>query len=175
MSNVRGYTLIELLVVISIIAIMAVVGFVNFKNFSASKVTEKAVGQVQTLLRLAQSNASSGTVCGSVGGVTWSLILKADKKNIDLVCGALDAPQLQKTYTLENAEIDSIKCSTTAAAFNPPLTISYAHLSGKMAFSSTEGCVGSAADLIITLKNKINPSAAQKTLTISKGGAIDVR
>ena len=67
MKSARGFTLIELLVVIAITSILAVMGFVNFKDFSSNQISVKAAGEIQTILRLAQSNATSSTLCDSKG------------------------------------------------------------------------------------------------------------
>ena len=61
--NGAGYTLVELLVVISILAVLGVFVIVNFKNFAQDQVINKSIGQMQSVLRLAQSNATSGAFC----------------------------------------------------------------------------------------------------------------
>ncbi len=167
-----GYTLIELLVVISIISIMSVVGFVNFKGFSAEQVPIKAVSQIQSLLRLAQSNATSSTLCGNTSG-NWLLIF-TDDKNINLACGS--TPTVQKTYTLENAQIKSIigsDCGTTSVV---PLTITYSAGVGALTFSSSSfasfTCLSSST-WTFTLKNTLDNSKT-KIFKLSKGGAINV-
>lgn len=164
----RGYTLIELLVVISIISILAVLGFVNFKNFATDQVTVKAQGQVQTLLRLAQSNATSGTLCGTSGGLPWSLIFNAT--NIGLACGLSNL--VQKTYTLENAQVE-IKGSG-CSALRLPVTLSYSRGVGALTISPSDPCLANATSIVFTISNTRNPSASPRPFNISKGGAIDV-
>lgn len=171
-----GYTLIELLIVISIIALLSVVGFVNFKDFSSNQVAVKAAGQVQTLLRLAQSNATSSTTCNNLGSLSWSLIF-LDNKTIELRCDPAD--YLQRTYTLENATI-SLQCSPnpsicppSGATFNPPLKVSFSSLYGKVTFPEGDTCVGNASTVMIVVKNTNIDS--YKCLTISKGGTINVQ
>lgn len=61
----KGYTLIELLVVVTIIATISVMVFANYRGFSKDQVLIKATGQIQSLIKLAQSNASSGLKCAS--------------------------------------------------------------------------------------------------------------
>ena len=170
-----GFTLIELLVVISIIAIMSVVGFTNFKTFSADQVAVKGAGQIQSLLRLAQSNATTATLCDNSGSTSWSLVLK-NNNEIELHCSK-PGDYTHKKYSLENAEMESVECSN-----NMPvnlsvslLTFSYASLSGSVTFLSSEACVKNTSSLKITLKNKNEANAKKKTITISKGGTIDVQ
>lgn len=167
----RGYTLIELLVVISIIAILAVLGFVNFKNFATDQITVKAQGQVQTLLRLAQSNATSSTLCNGQGGVPWSLIFN-NATSINLACGS--ANSVQKTYTLENVQVAITGDSNCSIGF--PATISYSSRIGTQSLSSsgaTNACLQSSA-ITFTVSNIRNPNASPRLFKVSKGGAIDV-
>lgn len=169
-----GFTLIELLIVISIMAIMAVVGFVNFKGFSADQVTVKAVGQIQTYLRLAQSNATSGTKCGTTGGAPWALLFNRDQKHIMLTCGTNNIEQ--KNYILDGAEIESIKgseCDRNTSVI--PFTLVYSSGVGALTFtgdSISSTCL--ASDVwTFTIKNTKNNTT--KSFKVSKGGAIDVQ
>src|SRR3989344_549373 len=105
-TNHSGYTLIELLVVISIISILAVLGFVNFKDFATNQVTVKAQGEVQTLLRLAQSNATSSTLCNGNVVTSWHLRFTSGTV-IELRCNPGNPGEfLQRSYTLENARVE---------------------------------------------------------------------
>lgn len=173
-----GYTLVELLVVIAIISILGVIGYINFRNFSSDQVTIKATGVIQTLLRLAQSNATSSTLCNGQGGAFWSLNFKDDKKSVELGCG-LTIPTItsQKTYTLENAEVDSIlgsDCGLTPLSL--PFTVIYSSGLGDLTFSSplaSSTCLASSS-WTFTLKNAIDTSKT-KTFKLSSGGAIDVQ
>ena len=162
-----GYTLIELLVVLTIMAVLSIVVFINFKTFSQDQAVNKAVGQVQSALRLAQSNAGSGVTCAGVGGAKWSA--KLNTNATDILCDK--STSVQKNFTLENVTISSIKCST-GGNLTLPITISYSSIYGNVDFGS-DGCLGNTQTLVITLSNSQN-SSSTKTFTISKGGAIDV-
>ena len=170
----NGYTLIELLVVISVIAILSVVGFVNFKDFSSSQIAPKAVGQIQSLMRLAQSNATSSTVCSGVGGATWSIIIKDDKKTIDLACGLASPYSVQKSYILENVQVDSIKGSDCATSIGFPVTFSYSTGIGTLTVSPSNSCLTNASLIVLTIKN-VKDATKQNSFTVSKAGAINVQ
>lgn len=178
MRPVRGFTLIELMVVISIIAILGLIGFVNFRDFSADQVAIKAVGQIQTYLRLTQSNATTSTLCKKAdgtfeGGVSWSLVFKPDQTSIDLICGTTNS--VQKTYLLDNAKIDTIVGSSCGVSSTIPLTLTYSSGVGVLTFTSSSAsgtCLGSDT-WTFTVKNTLNTSKT-KIFKISKGGAIDV-
>lgn len=176
----RGYTLIELLVVIGIISILTVIGFANYKNFSSDQITVKALGQVQTYLRLAQSNATSSTFCKDNLNVgPWSLTFKADanqvNNTISLSCGPANTEQI--SYTLENAEIFSIVGSDCGGSPSSlPFSISYSFGIASPTFSSAgslANCLTSTS-WIFTLRNRKDISKL-KSFTLSKGGAIDVQ
>lgn len=174
----KGYTLVELLVALSIIAIVSIVVFVNFKTFSQDQILKKTVGDIQSFLREAQSNATTSLNCGSSSGVSWAVQLR-DQDDLDLVCGPTDS--LKKTLTLKDSEVTSIKCSPPGSTcppqgstFSPPLKISFSTLYGKVTFiKSGESCVDTAQSVMVVLKNLKNNN--NKCFTISKGGAIDIQ
>lgn len=171
-----GYTLIELLVVISIISIMSVMGFISFKGFASDQVSKKAAGQVQTILRLAQSNATSATLCNGQGALSWYLKFLSNAKTIELHCSNNSADYLQRIYILDNATV-SIKCSPASiSSLSLPVTISYSPLSGTVSFTgdTLDTCISQATSLFIKITNSQDP-ASTKSLTISKGGTINVQ
>lgn len=187
MYSARGFTLIELLVVISIISIMSVVAFVNFKDFTQDQILNKAVGQVQTYLRLAQANATAGVVCNNLGGADWRINLKPSRTEVDLECSTdnFQNTQTVKTLTLENIRVDSVKGSACTSSSSPPLYITYAKLSGsiKIIGNDPTGCINLSSTVLVNLKRTIgevcsglnSPNSCFKNFTISKGGAIDAQ
>ncbi len=165
MDNSRAYTLIELLVVIAIIGILSLVGFVNFKSFSADQVAVKAAGQIQSYLRLAQTNATTSTKCNNQAPANWSLTFSGSSPvSVELWCSSNDpvTPPVthytQRIYTLDtNAQISLGTC---------PATITY--LIGSGMLPST------ASDCSITVQNSSVP-ASVKTISVTVGGAISVQ
>lgn len=171
----RGYTLVELMVVLVIIAIISLIGFINYKSFAADQVTQKAVGQVQSILRLAQSNATASVLCNTKASSRWTV--KLNSNSIDLSCRQKDQPEdlPPKTYLLENAQIYSIKCGGRDLEFGPPVTLTYLTGVGTLTFSGSESCLPDASSLKITIKNSQNPNVLTRSFSISRGGAIDVK
>lgn len=166
-----GYTLIELLVVISIISIMTVVGFVNFKDFSSDQITVKAIGQIQSVLRVAQSNATSSVLCGSNGGASWSVIIdNASPSTLTLACGS--ANSTQRVYALENAQIIQI-LGAGCGGLGAPITFTYSSGMGALRVSPTNSCWDQAPSIVFTLRNMKNNT--NKTFSVSKGGATNVQ
>lgn len=174
----RGYTLIELLIAAAIISVLSAVVFINFRTFSQDQILNKAAGEIQSILREAQSNATSSFACSGSGGVSWAVKFKQDKVSLDLTCGASDFAQ--KAITLKDAEIASIQCSPKSlecppkgSTFNPPLTISFSPLYGNVTFAEGDSCISQAQTLMIALKSQKNDN--YKCFTVSKGGAIDIK
>lgn len=168
-----GFTLIELLVVISIITLLSGFGFVSYKDFSYSQDVILGAQQIQSLLRLAQSNATSSTNCNSQGSSDWSLNF-INSTTLELRCNPNN--YLQKSYILENAHITSIHGSSCGARSTLPFYISFSNRLGVLRFSSPgalDVCLSSATwNVVITSKN--NPNKV-KVFTITKGGAVNVQ
>lgn len=176
--NYNGYTFIELLVVISIIAILGVGIFLNSKNFSQEQVVKKAQGEIQSYLRLAQSNATSNLKCSGEASTSWGVAFFSD--HLALTCNTASTNNIViSNWNLENATIYGLYCSTSSPSGCPPsgtsispigLGVNFSPLYGKVTFGI---CSGSSTFLTVALYNsKIN---TYKCLNISNGGSIDVQ
>lgn len=180
----NAFTLIELLVVITILAIVGVVSFANFGNLKQDQDLKSAASDLQSLARLAQSNAASRLKCGSdtVSGANWILEFKSDQKTISLSCQVLTSPPPIPTPTpifernlilLNNITIDSVNGCSDVPSSNP-LTITYSPLHGNVTFddaSHVPPCVNNPT-LPIVLKDS---DGQTKTVIINKGGSVDVQ
>ncbi len=170
----NGYSLIELLVVMVIMSVIGIVGYVNYKQFASAQITTNAISQIQSVLRLAQSNAASSTVClDNINNSPWSVSFK-NQTSIGLDCGLSNTEE--RNYTLENARIDSIVGSADPSSCSAvfPFNISYSN-SGSLIFSSTvlsSTCLQSSS-WTFTVRN-LNDNTF-KMFKISKGGAVDVQ
>lgn len=164
MDNSRAFTLIELLVVIAIISLLSLVGFVNFKSFSADQVAIKAAGQIQSILRLAQTNASTSTNCnGSPQTNGWSVDLNSAL--IVLNCNGI----FQKSYVLDNVQITLID-PPIGCSSGPSFTLTYSISTGAL----TLPCSASISSVTFKVQHSSDPTKS-KTLTVTKGGAINVQ
>jgi len=102
-SYESGYTLVELLVVLAIMAIIAVGTFVTSRGFSQDQAVVRAMGQVQSLIKLAQSNANSNLKCNGVPSSHWYVEFDSiqtqnqiQKTQVYLKCQVYDIPQAQQ-------------------------------------------------------------------------------
>lgn len=182
-----GFTLIELMVVISILALLAVGFFVNFKSFGEEAALKNAASDMQSALRLAQSNATAGVKCGSSGGSSW-YIQFSDRSTFNLRCstqGSSDPPIRKWSIPLPIyiSEIDGIRPSPCISSFISSGTIAlginvdFSYSSGKATFidgDSTKDCLGKSTSIVIKLK-KSSDDSALKTVTLDKGGSVDVQ
>lgn len=161
----KGFTLIELLVVISIMGILATFIFVNYKSSKSGQDLNKAASDIQSFLRLAQSNATSGVKCGTQGGAFWGVRFETNKK-LQLKCGQnIGVGSWQKDLNLEGVQAvyEEVFCSISS-----PLTVVYAPLDGKVTFSGSD-CSKVVINLTATKDN------TTKCFTIERGGAVDVQ
>lgn len=162
-----GYTLIELLVVISILALMTVLGFISYGSFAKDRAADKALIEVQTILRLAQGNATSSTLCNVQPAANWKVVILSGD-NLELHCDPEDISH--RTYKLQNAEISEIMPSC-GSAVGLPLTVIYSSGNAALSFSYTGASQNCLASEYWTFT--IN-SDATKRFKLSRGGAIDV-
>lgn len=182
-----GFTLIELLVVISIIALMTVIGAVNFKDLAANQVAEKGAGQVQTMLRLAQSNATTLTLCDNKPATSWFVKFIDDNNTykLELHCLGKDSSgniqeSIPRIYTLENAVI-SVKCSDDSTSCSPnsptnlPFKVSFSPLYGQATFAGDELCISSPLTSKMKIVVKHASKEKYKCVNISKTGVVDVQ
>lgn len=168
-----GYTLLELLLVISITAIISLIGFASYRSFNSDQVISKAVGDLQNMLRLAQTNASSSVFCtDGINTGSWKAII--NQTSLTLNCGP--SSSVEKTYTLDKAQITSVKGSSAACGANAlPLTITYVAIAGNLVFesaSSSPSCLDSASWLFTIATQDASKT---KTFNLSKGGAVDAQ
>lgn len=164
----EGYTLIELLVVLTIVSIIGLVGYVSYQQFAANQFTNKAVGQIQTVLRLAQTNATTSTFCGNNQSVgPWSVTF-TQGNTLVLECNSI----LQKAYILENVQIDNVSCGS--ATVELPLELTYSNGTGTLTFYSAEAsdtCLLSPTWTFNLINTK---NSSTKYFKITQGGAINV-
>lgn len=181
----QGFTLVELLVVVAIMAMVGVVGLANYGSFGDSQQLKNSSLDIQSLIKEAQTNASTGFFCSSDGGgnkaVWWVWFYKEPVSNIKKITINCDndplagSSQFVKNYKLPlNIIVNSISgiptCSTTYP--NTWVKIVFQPLSGKVSLTAQGGGCASAQSLNINLMN--TKTGNTNTVTINKGGAVSV-
>ncbi len=172
----NAFTLIELLVVITVMAITGIFTLANYRFFGEDQNLKNAALDIQSFLRLAQTNATSGIKCQGQGQLGW-LVAYTGNTGFDLKCrNSAGISSSVKTLSLaggsNNISIDSVKAGESVCPVNT--TFTFAPLTGIMSSS----CGLSPGSLItITLKNsKISSNCSDlskcKTVLIERGGRI---
>lgn len=164
-KSAYAFTLIELVVAISIMAIIGVIAFANYKPFGEDQNLKSAVLDIQSLLKTAQTNATTNLKCNTQSGATWKVEFSSDKTTINLKCQP--PASLIKTLQLgTNITVDSVT-GVVGCQVSFPVTISFDPLSSKANF---EGSTTSCTALTINLKNTKTNST--KSFIIEQGGRI---
>lgn len=178
-----GYTLIELLVVITILGILSVVMFLNIKNSSQDLALDKNIDEVQTMLRLAQSNATAAVKCNGSSAISWMVEFDTSQQDVSLICNnSTEPPVIKKELKMETDDIEVLSISTGEACFSTtyptyPLTVIFSSPFGKVDFVVARGienaeCIAETNEITIRAKNKKSGND-KKGLIFTRGGAVE--
>lgn len=179
----KGFTLLELLIVVVMMAVVMVVAVPQFYKFNSNQALQTAAGELQTVVRTAQTNAASGVNCNSPGTTSssdWHITF-SDQKNykMEATCNGSGTATL-KGYSLPaNVSISDINiegCVDEQVNFQ-----NYGVVFGNVTTAVTYGipnpalCTGlalsNARKMTVTLWLD-NNHAALKQLFIEKTGAV---
>lgn len=178
-----GFTLVEILVVISIMVILVILVLPQFKDFNKSQNLKEGVEQLQSNLRIAQNNATSGVQCNSSTQASNWYIKFIDNSSyvFENTCPGMGYT-FSKTYTLPSGvTIGDIKVEspddpvtyscTIVDPYNPLVQIEFGNISGVVNFISDNSCTVLAN---YNLKVKLSNNTGNASVVVEKGGAIYV-
>ena len=157
-------------------AIVATVVIVSFGSFEEDANLKNEAFNLQSYLRLAQANATTGVKCGSAGGASWSIVI-TDRTSIKLKCQTQETPVREWTikYPAQIDSIEGIGTLSCSSVISNPVTVTFSYLAGQVAFSElANDCLAQSTGMSIKVRKK-EGSVDFKTITVSKGGSVDVQ
>jgi prepilin-type N-terminal cleavage/methylation domain-containing protein len=177
--NNKAYTLIELMVAVAILVIVSIISVNQFRSFNQDRELSNSASNLQSFIRTAQTNATTGTLCNANGGATWLISIKNDRTTFDPKCSyntppAFYAPpnSFKLPVGVEVQSIISPFCTSNYPSLSSEMALNYAPITGELTFSADEQCIKDGVYLAIILVN--TKTSATKTVIIRKGGAVDV-
>lgn len=182
MFSAQGFTLIELLVVVAIMGVLGVIT-VGYGNFGENQKLNIATADIQSLLKLAQTNAATRVNCTSDGGgngAIWWVEFAMGRKTVTTFCdNDMTTPsttQAVNTYTLDSSlEISAISGGSSACSSGFPNNEVRIYFEPLYATVSFVDCQNSHYLLITVKNNKTTDTANSKQVKIDKGGSISVQ
>lgn len=190
--NSRGFTLVELLVVVAIISGLAGVFVPKFLNYSGFQELQNAAANLQSTVRLAQSNAQAGTVC-MTGTSADNWYLKFSGSNtylLETVCAGptpgegtpTPTPPASTAYKFPaGVSIDRIELNSCPDIDlkDSEIKIIFSNISGAVKFEvsgSNVGCGSSSYANTLTIKLKSSSDLENAmSVYIEKGGSVYVK
>lgn len=177
-----GFTLIELLVVIAIIAGLVIIVAPRFTSFNQTQSLQNAAADFQTSLRVAQSNASSGSKCvnGPPGTPAASWYLKiVDERSYKVESTCSDTSGITPTPVSPaalpvGAVFKEVRlCASPSSPDN--FKVKFANISGKVSFESGDsGCPVNSTMNKMTVVLELADQSKSVSVEVEKGGSIYV-
>jgi len=171
----RGLSLIELMVVISIIAVISIVAIPNLRNFSKTEDVKNVAKDVVNTLRTVRSNSVSNIKCPNANSSEyWKARINKDDYSLIVICnGGIVTPIKTYPYAAKDSvgtsvviEVSSDKCGAGS--------IDVIYTANDYYFICTSG-VGTPqrSDLVVTLKDKSNPTGNFVNIKINGAGVVN--
>lgn len=166
----NGFTLIELLVVIAVMAIIGTFTLANYRSFGEEANLKSEALNIQSLIRQAQTNATTNAACDLQYSSTWQVEFTSTT-TVNLKCST--AVSVIKPLTFgANIVIDQI--SGNHSSCSTMFTINFAPFTGQVSFKNNAGALlTSCTSLTITLKN--SQTVSTKDLKVEAGGRVYVQ
>lgn len=160
-----GFTLVELLVVVAIMALVGVVAIANFRTFGEDEALKNAAFDIVSLIRTAQTNATSNVKCGNSYGATWQVEF-ASNQVINLKCQISTEKIVQLGTNITINSVTGLPPAACSAGFGS--AINFAPINGNISFHDSD-----CSELTVTLKN--SKTGNTKNVIMDKGGKFDVQ
>ena len=181
----KGFTLLELLVVIALMALVLVLALPNFKGIKTEQALKNTAAEIQSALRTAQNNASSGLKCDKANTPVgkWSFIINSTTsytvKPDDPLCNSAG-----KEYDLSKSGVRICSVSASSHCDEPqPVagaalsSLSYSNINATLSFSISS-CPSANGDFIIKVDTSTSGDCDAnnyKLIKVDSGGRIYVQ
>ncbi len=182
--KIAGFTMIELLIVMAIMATLTGVMIPNLRGYNTNQKLVEAASQVQSDIRLIQTNATSGVKCTSSTAATWYLQVDPNKPaayKIGNTClTAAEASAETRTFS-SGVTIKSIQyttgVSTTTASLANCTRVSFSNIYSNLSFSNSNATcsISNAVDQVTITLSSSATGAITNQVVISKGGSVSVK
>jgi type II secretory pathway pseudopilin PulG len=176
------------MVVIAIIAIIVVVAVPSYNDYSNNQKLAEAVNQLQAVLRHAQNNAQTGTVCKDDSrALYWRIDISSDPSlntfySLSPVCEGGSQPAVETDLSagviVSNVAIVPVVISGSTTPCNVagtlPLQVKFNNITSNISFNDPNSprCVDETnSNLEITLSSSGNT----RKVVVEKGGGIYVK
>lgn len=180
-NNQPGYTLVELIVVIAVMVILGTVVISNFGTLGKDQALQKGVSDIQSFIRVAQTNATSRVPCPPTStldtdaGASWRVKFDSTT-SISLRCQLSTGSEItptgsQYTYTLgDNVIVYRINLNNPGCTPSSGYTITFAPLYGTLTFADPGAGCPASPNFLIILQN--TSTGTTKSLIMDKGGSV---
>lgn len=187
----RGFTLIELMVVIAIIAVLVVIAVPSYTQYNNNQTLNEAANQMQTVIRQAQNNAQTGTVCKISGGTSkatnWYVDISEDSSgtlplntyySFSPTCESGIQAAQQTTFPKGVSITDILFRDSPTDTGCSPLNaqVIFSNISSGITLLDKAGAIGcpDAANRYVEITLSLSGSGS-RVITVEKGGAIYVK
>lgn len=165
-----GYTIIEILIVLVIMSMFLSFGYARYKDFASRQLVDVATRQISGDLRLAQSEALSGSKPATCTGVllgysvTFTGLASPPQYVVDALCANPVVGNPPIVVNVKSVDVDSdIVLSITSTLPTPPYVVVFRPF--------TLGTnIPSGGSIVINVQNTAGTSS--KTITIGTTGEI---
>lgn len=181
----EGFTLVELLVVVAIMATLVAIMVPKFTGFNRLETLQNTAADLQTILRSAQNDATSGAVkcTPSTPAARWILeFTSSTSYQIGGECASsslpLPTPIMSGNHLLpSDVEISNVRLGDCDIDPTENPEVSFDNISGETGFdrgSDTCPTVSRATQMVITLQS-VSDSSKTVDVVVEKGGSIYVK
>lgn len=179
----RGFTLIELLVVIAIMVILVIVAVPNYNDYSRNQKLAESTNQLQSILRQAQNNAQTGTVCNDTSkALYWHIDLSSvggSNSSYSFLPYCAGAQQDLQIFPFPGGVTVSgilFKDNVSDSGCSPlNIQIRFSNVSSEVKLIDSDAGCTPGVNALVEITFSLTGLANTRTVIVEKGGGIYVK